>query len=83
MWLPKILFPVLMFAFVFSLLLIFTLLAAPYWQLAFLIFFTTIMKNLSPLFSVTHSSSFAVINVSVNIKNTIDKDKTLLFFVSL
>ena len=83
MWLPKILFPVLMFAFVFSLLLIFTLLAAPCLQLAFLIFFTAIMKNLSPLFSVTHSSSFSVINVSVNIKNTVDKDKTLLFFVSL
>ena len=42
-------------------------------------FLTAIMKNLSPLFSITHSSSFSVINVSVNIKNTVDKDTTLGF----
>ena len=59
--------------------------------LAFLIFFTTAMKcscfcpneNSSPLFSITRSSSFSVIYVSVNIKNNVEKDTTLLFFFSL
>ena len=37
MCLSKILFPVFMFLFIFSLPLTFTLLAAPYWPLAFLI----------------------------------------------
>ena len=37
-------------------------------------------RNSSPLFSVTRSSSFSVIHVSVNIKNNVEKDTTLLFF---
>ena len=39
---------------------------SPCWPLAFLIF----QQNFSPLFSITRSSSFSVIHVSVNIKNT-------------
>ena len=37
-------------------------------------------RNSSPLFSITRSSSFSVIQVSVNIKNNIEKDTTLLLF---
>ena len=37
-------------------------------------------RNSSPLFSITRSSSFSVIHVSVNIKNNIKKDTTLLLF---
>ena len=37
-------------------------------------------RNSSPLFSITRSSSFSVIHVSVNIKNNVEKDTTLLFF---
>ena len=40
-------------------------------------------RNSSPLFSITRSSSFSVIYVSVNIKNNVEKDTTLLFFFSL
>ena len=36
--------------------------------------------NLSPLFSITRSSSFSVIHASVNIKNNVEKDTTLLLF---
>ena len=36
--------------------------------------------NLFPLFLITHSSSFSVIHVNVNIKNSIKKDMTLLLF---
>ena len=76
--------------FYFSLPLIFTLLATPCWPLAFLIFspplwislFFFPVRNSSPLFSITRSSSFSVIHVCVNIKNNAGKDTTLLFFVS-
>ena len=37
-------------------------------------------RNSSPLFSITRSSSFSVIHVSVNITNNVEKDTTLLFF---
>ena len=37
-------------------------------------------KNSSPLFSITRSSSFSVIQVSVKIKNNAEKDTTLLLF---
>ena len=37
-------------------------------------------RNSSPLFPITRSSSFSVIHVSVNIKNNVEKDTTLLFF---
>ena len=36
--------------------------------------------NSSPLFSITRSSSFSVIQVSVKIKNNAEKDTTLLLF---
>ena len=73
--------------FYFSLPLIFTLLAAPSWPLAFLIvsppvwiFMFFFLQNSSLLFSITRSSSFSVIHVSVNIKNNVEKDTTLLLF---
>ena len=73
--------------FYFSVLLIFTLLAAAFWPLAFLIFSPPLwistfffLRNSSPLFSITRSSSFSVIHVSVNIKNNAEKDTTLLLF---
>ena len=73
--------------FYFSLPLIFTLLAAPCWPLAFLIvspplwiFVFFFLQNSSLLFSITRSSSFSVIHVSVNIKNNVEKDTTLLLF---
>ena len=41
------------------------------------------LQNSSLLFSITGSSSFSVIHVSVNIKNNFEKDTTLLlFFIS-
>ena len=69
--------------FYFSVPLIFTLLAAsgivspPLW--IFMFFF---LQNPSLLFSITCSSSFSVIRVSVNIKNNVEKDTTLLLFFS-
>ena len=39
--------------------------------------------NSSNLFSITRTSSFSVIHVSVNIKNNVKKDSTLLLFCSL
>ena len=41
------------------------------------------LQNSSLLFSITRSSSFSVIHVSVNIKNNIEKDTTLLLFFFL
>ena len=38
------------------------------------------LQHLSLLFSITRSSSFSVIHVSVNIKNNVEKDETLLLF---
>ena len=59
--------------------LIFTLLVASISH-----FLTTAMffslRNSSPLFSITRSSSFSVIHVSENIKNNAEKDTTLLLF---
>ena len=37
-------------------------------------------RNSSPLFSITRSSSFSVIHLSVNIKINVEKETTLLFF---
>ena len=75
--------------FYFSLPLIFTLLAAPSWPLAFLIvspslwiFMFFFLQNSSVLFSITRSSSFSVIHASVNFKNNVEKDTTLLFSLS-
>ena len=39
------------------------------------------LRNSSPLFSITRSSSFSVIHVSVNVKNNAEKDTTLLLFL--
>ena len=85
MCLPKILFPVFIFAFVFSLPLMCT------WPLAFLIFsppqwnFYVFLPTKFVSFVFTRFSSSSVIHVSVNIKNNVGKDTTLLlllFFLS-
>ena len=67
--------------------LIFTLLAARCWPLAFLIvsrllliFMFSSLQNSSLLFSITRPSSFSVIHVSGNIKNNVEKEATLLLF---
>ena len=59
----------------------------PCWPLAFLIFSPQLwismfffLRNSSPLFSITCSSSFSVIHVSVNVKNYTETDTTLLLF---
>ena len=82
MCLPNILFPVFMFAFIFH-----CRSFSPCWPLAFLIFSPPLwismfffLRNSSPLFSITRSSSFSVIHVSVNIKNNAEKYTTLLLF---
>ena len=85
MYLPKILFPVFMFAFIFSHLLIFPR------PLAFLIFspppwnFYVFLPTKFVSFVFTRFSSSSVIHVSVNIKNNNEKGTTLLlllFFLS-
>ena len=84
MCLLNILFPVFMFAFIFH-----CRSFSPCWPLAFLIFSPPLwifmfffLRNSSPLFSVTRSSSFSVIHLSVNIKYNVEKDTTLLLFFS-
>ena len=85
MCLPKILFSEFMFAVIFSLPLIFTR------PLAFLIFspplcnFYVFLPTKFVSFVFTRFSSSSVIHVSVNIKNNVGKDTTLLlllFFLS-
>ena len=81
MCLLNFLFPVFMFAFIFH-----CHSFSPRWPLAFLIYSFTcffFLRNSSPLFSITRSSSFSVIHVSVNIKNNAEKDTTLLLFFFL
>ena len=80
MCLPSILSPVFMFAFIFH-----CCSFSPCWPLAFLIvsqplwiFMFFFLQNWSLLFSITRSSSFSVIHVSVNIKNNVEKDRFLL-----
>ena len=83
MCLPKILFPVFMFAFIFSLPLIFI------WPLAFLIFspllwnFYVSLPTKFVSFVFTRFSCSSVIHVSVNIKDNIEKDTTLLLLLFL
>ena len=85
MCLPNILFPVFMFAFIFH-----CRSFSPCWPLAFLIvsqplwiFMFFFLQNSSLLFSITRSSSFSVIHVSINIKNNVEKNTTLsLCFLS-
>ena len=63
----------------FSSPLIFTLLATSISHfLTAAMFFS--LRNSSPLFSITRSSSFSVIQISVKIKNNAEKDTTLLLF---
>ena len=73
---------VLMFAFTFH-----CPSFSPCWPLSFLIvspplwiFMFFFLQNSSLLFSITRSSAFSVIHVSVNIKNNVEKDTTLLLF---
>ena len=44
------------------------------------IFVFFFQRNSSPMFLITHSSSFSVIHVSVDLKNNVVKDTTLLLF---
>ena len=69
-----------MFAFIFHCgsfslcwALAFLIVSQPLWS--FMFFF---LQNLCLLFSITRSSSFSVIHASVNIKNNVEKDTTLL-----
>ena len=72
MCLPNILSPVFMFAFIFH--------CRTFSLCRSLIFMFFFLQNSSLLFSITRSSSFSVIHVSVNIKNNVEKDTTLLLF---
>ena len=74
--------PVFMFVFIFHCRSLSTC-----WPLAFLIvsqplwiFMFFFLQNSSLLFSDTRSRSFSVIHVSVNIKDNVEKDTTLLLF---
>ena len=65
----------------------YTLLTVPSWLLAFLIFSPPLwifmfffLRNSFPLLIITRSSSFFVIHLSVNIKNNVEEDTTLLLF---
>ena len=80
MCLPNILFPVFMFAFIFH-----CRSFSPCWPLAFLIFSPPLwismfffLRNSSPLFSITLSSCFSLIHVSIKITNNAEKEMTLL-----
>ena len=81
MCLPKILFPVFMFAFIFSLPLVFIR------PLAFLIFspplcnFYVFLPTKFVSLVFTRFSCSSVIHVSVNIKDNIEKDTTLLLLL--
>ena len=57
--------------------LVFLIVSQPLW-----IFMFSFLQNSSLLFSITRSSSFSVIHVSVNIKNNVEKDTSLLLFFS-
>ena len=82
MYLPNILFPVFMFAFIFH-----CCSFSPCWPIAFLIFFTAalnvhvIISTKFVSFVFNNSSSFFVTHVRVNIKNNAEKDTTLLLFL--
>ena len=77
--LRNILFPVFMFAFIFH-----CRSFSPCRPLAFLIssrrfkFPFFLLRNSSPLFSITRSCSFYGIHVSINTKNNAEKDTTVL-----
>ena len=76
MCLQNILSPVFMFAFTFH-----CHSCSSCWPLAFLIVFRPLFSWFSSykirlLLSITRSSSFSIIHVSVNIKNKVEKDTT-------
>ena len=75
MCLPKILFLVCMFAYFYSLPLIFTLLAARICHLLTAVMkFSFFFQQIStPLFLISRYGPFAVIHVSVNIKNNVER----------
>ena len=77
MCLPKILFSVFMFAFIFSLLLCY-LAASISHLLTVAMKFSCFSSN-----EIHLPSSFSVIHVSVNIKNNAEKGTNLLLFFSL
>ena len=78
MCLPKILFPEFMSALIFPLPLILT------WPLIFLIFSPPLWNfHVFLLTEFVLPSSFSVIYVSLNIKNNVEKDTTLLLLFSL
>ena len=87
MCLPNIVFPVFMFAFIFHCRVWCHFHLADRQHSLFsrrraLNFHVFLLRNSSPLFSITRFSSFSVIHVSVNIKNDAEKDTTLsLFFL--
>ena len=68
--------------FSFSLPLIFTQLATSisHCLTAAFSFHVFLQKNSPLLFSITRPSSFSVIHVSINIKNSVEKNTTLLLF---
>ena len=83
MCLPNILFPVFMFPFIFH-----CRSFSPCWPLAFLIFSPPLwismfffLRNSSPLFSVSLSSSFSLIHVSVKIKNNAEKETKTMHLI--
>ena len=73
------------FRFYFSLPLIFTLLATSisHYLTATLNFHVFFLQSSPLLFSITRSSSFFVIHMNVNMKNSIKKDTTFLCFFFL
>ena len=87
MCLPNIVLPVFMFAFIFHCRVWCHFHLAGRQHSLFsrrraLNFHVFLLRNSSPLFSITRFSSFSVIHVSVNIKNDAEKDTTLsLFFL--
>ena len=73
---PKILLLVFLFAFIFFHTAHFHLAGRCNFLFShrcYEIFMFLFQENSSPLFSITRSSSFYVINVSVNIKNNVEK----------
>ena len=70
--------------FYFSLPLIFTLLTASisHFLTAALNVHVFLPTKFVSFFSITRSSSFSVIHVSINMKNNAEKDTTLLLFFS-
>ena len=81
MCLPNILFPVFMLAFIFHCRSLLAASISHFLTDALNFHVQFFLRNSSPLFSITRSSSFCVIQVCVlNTKNNAEKDTTLLWF---